>query len=84
MLAALFPEAPRLHRIKWRQIVRRLTELRGDIGETKGEVKFGGRNPPVSKIFRLKPCVFGNAGEHFRSNFIAIMKSENYIRPTVF
>ena len=40
MLAALFPETPGFHRIKWRQIVKASDGIEGDIGETGGEVKF--------------------------------------------
>ena len=41
MLAALSPETPGFHRIRWRQIVQASDGIEGDIGETGGEVKFG-------------------------------------------
>jgi len=29
------------------------------------------------QIVRRKPRVFGNAGEHFRADFVAVVKSED-------
>ena len=65
--------------MKWRQIVQASDGIEGDIGETGGEVKFAGL-----KVRSSQSRVLGNAGKHFGSNFIAIMKGKDNIRHTFF
>jgi hypothetical protein len=56
-------------------------EPRAAFGASVSTARLGGKWPR-SQIFRSQACAFGDAGEHFGANRLAIVERENEIRPS--